>query len=77
MPFSTPLAVAIYFTIWWTVWMAILPFGVRSMHEEGDIPKGVDPGAPVAPKLAMKAVATTVVSAVVFVALVIVTKATE
>lgn len=77
MPFSTPLALAIYFTIWWTVLLAILPFGVRSLHEDGDVPEGSDPGAPVAPRLAMKALATTLVSAVVFAAVAIVAKATE
>ncbi|WP_018265951.1 DUF1467 family protein [Methylosinus sp. LW4] len=66
MPFTTPLAVAIYLTIWWIVLFAILPFGVRSSEEEGDTPEGGDPGAPVAPKLWMKAVATTIVSAVLF-----------
>ncbi|CAN2533362.1 MAG TPA: DUF1467 family protein [Methylosinus sp.] len=66
MPFSTPLAVAIYLTIWWILLFAILPFGVRSSEEEGDTPTGGDPGAPIAPKLWIKAVVTTVVSAVLF-----------
>ncbi len=70
MPFSTPLAVAIYFTIWWIVLFAVLPFGVRSTHEDADAPENADPGAPVAPKLAIKALITTAVSAVVFAALV-------
>lgn len=74
MPFQTPLAIAIYFTIWWTVLFAILPLGVRSLHEEGDAAPGSDPGAPVAPRLAMKALVTTVVSAVVFALLVAVAK---
>lgn len=74
MPFATPLAVAIYFTIWWIVLLAILPFGVRSIHEEGGAPEGVDPGAPVAPRLLTKAAVTTVVSGVVFAVVVIVVK---
>jgi predicted secreted protein len=52
--------------MWWIVLFAILPFGVRSQHESGDYLQGTDPGAPVAPKLAMKAVITTIVSAVLF-----------
>ncbi len=63
---STPLAIAVYFTIWWTVLFAILPFGVRSLHEEGGAPAGSDPGAPVKPRLLAKALWTTAVSAVVF-----------
>lgn len=77
MPFSTPLAVAIYLTIWWVVLFAILPLGVRSVHEDGEAPEGVDPGAPVAPKLAKKALITTLVSAIIFAALAIYVKLTE
>jgi predicted secreted protein len=66
LPFPTPLAIAIYLTIWWIVLFAILPFGVRSSQDEGDTPTGADPGAPVAPKLWIKAVATTFVSAILF-----------
>ncbi|HEY8579285.1 MAG TPA: DUF1467 family protein [Beijerinckiaceae bacterium] len=63
---STPLAFAIYFTMWWTVLFAILPWGVRSLHEEGGAPAGADPGAPVAPRLALKALWTTAVTTVLF-----------
>jgi predicted secreted protein len=70
MPFSTPLAIVIFLTIWFTVLFAVLPFGVRSQHESGDMVAGTDPGAPVAPRLVVKAVWTTVVSTIVFVALV-------
>lgn len=63
---STPLLMAIYFTIWWTVLFAILPLGVRSLHEEGGGVAGTDPGAPTNPKLMRKAILTTIVSSVVF-----------
>jgi predicted secreted protein len=63
---TTPMAIAVYFTMWWIVLFAILPFGVRSQHESGEYLQGTDPGAPVAPKLAMKAVVTTIVSAILF-----------
>jgi len=52
--FQTSVAVAVYFTMWWIVLFAILPLGVRSLHEEGDTPEGSDPGAPVAPMLLKK-----------------------
>ena len=74
MPFATPLAVAIYFTIWWVVLLTILPLGVRSIHEEGEAPEGVDPGAPIAPRLVAKAALTTIVAAFVFAIVVIVVK---
>jgi predicted secreted protein len=64
MPLPTPLAVAIYITIWFTVLFAILPIGVRSQQEDGVVIPGTEPGAPVAPRLVMKAIVTTLVSAV-------------
>lgn len=68
MPFTLPLALAIYVTIWWIVLFAVLPFGVRSAEEAGEeLPEGSDPGAPVAPQLVKKAAITTVIAAIVFV----------
>ncbi len=63
---SATTALAIFFIIWWTVLFAVLPWGIRSQHEAGDIVPGTDPGAPALPMLARKAAWTTVVSAVVF-----------
>jgi predicted secreted protein len=74
MPFSTPMAIAIFFTTWFTVLFAVLPFGVRSQHEAGDLVPGTDPGAPVAPKLWIKAFWTTVLTALIFVVIVIVAR---
>lgn len=68
---STPLSIAVYFTMWWIVLFAILPIGVQSQHEAGvtDLPAGSDAGAPVAPMLLRKALWTTLVSALLFAAL--------
>lgn len=52
--------------MWWVVLFAILPFGVRSQAESGNIVPGSDPGAPAIPNLRMKLVWTTVVSAIIF-----------
>ena len=60
------ISIAIYLTVWWTVLFAILPIGVKSQHESDEMVPGTEPGAPVAPKLLMKAGITTLVSAVVF-----------
>jgi len=69
MPFSLPLSAAIFLTIWFTVLFAVLPFGVRSQHEAGEIVPGTDPGAPVSPRLLAKALWTTLISAAIFAAL--------
>ena len=66
MPFSLPLAAAIYLTIWWIVLFAVLPWGVRSQHESGEISPGTEPGAPMLPRMAAKLVWTTVVASIVF-----------
>jgi len=44
MPVAT--ALAIFFLIWWVVLFAVLPWGIKSQHEEDDIAPGTDPGAP-------------------------------
>lgn len=59
-------AVAIYFVIWWTTLFVVLPLGVRSQIEAGEVSPGTDPGAP-AKTSVMKIIAiNTVVSAVGF-----------
>jgi predicted secreted protein len=62
---SAALAAAIYFVLWWIVLFAVLPWGVESQEEAGDISPGSDPGAPMRPLLLRKAIATTLVSALI------------
>jgi predicted secreted protein len=57
--------VAIYFVVWWVVLFAVLPWGVRTQEEEGDVVLGTARSAPSRPMLLRKALATTVVSAVI------------
>jgi predicted secreted protein len=59
-----------FLTIWFTVLFAVLPVGDRSQHETGDIAAETDPGAPVAPRLVGRAIGTTLISGVLFAALV-------
>ena len=62
MSWST--ALAIYFVAWWIVLFLVLPFGVRSQHEDGEVVPGTDPGAPVGPMLVKKLIWTSVLTAV-------------
>jgi predicted secreted protein len=57
---------AVYFVIWWIVLFAVLPFGVSSQAESGDVAEGTEPGAPVVPGLIKKALITSVIAAAVF-----------
>ena len=66
MPITT--AVAIFFLIWWVVLFAVLPWGIRSQHEGGEIVPGTDPGAPTIPNLGRKLLWTTLVSVAIFAA---------
>jgi predicted secreted protein len=58
-------AVSLYFVIWWIALFAVLPFGIRSQIEEGEVAAGTEPGAPAAPHLREKAVWTTIVAGIV------------
>jgi predicted secreted protein len=66
VPWTTSLA--IYFIFWWLVFFAVLPWGIRSQHEQGDVVPGTDPGAPAIHGLKTKLVWTTVVASVAFAA---------
>jgi predicted secreted protein len=54
--------IAIYFVVWWIILFAVLPFGVRTQEEEGDVVLGTERSAPHKPMLVRKAVATSIVS---------------
>ena len=65
---SAITSLAIFFIIWWVVLFTVLPWGIRSQVESGDVVPGSDPGAPAVPKLKSKLVWTTLVSLVMFAA---------
>ncbi len=45
-------AIALYFVIWWITLFMVLPFGVRSQQEVGEVTAGSDPGAPASVRFA-------------------------
>lgn len=63
---SLTLALALYFIIWWTVLFAVLPFGVRTQEDAGEVVPGTPESAPAKLQLAKTALITTLVSFVVF-----------
>jgi predicted secreted protein len=64
MPLATGLA--IFFLIWWVVLFAVLPWGVRSQHEDDTAVPGTDPGAPTKSKIGWKLLWTTLVAFAVY-----------
>lgn len=63
MSWATGLMV--YLVIWWTVLFAVLPLGVRRVENPG---KGQERGAPERPQILRKAVITSIVAAVLWIA---------
>ncbi|MEJ8574642.1 DUF1467 family protein [Microbaculum marinum] len=64
MPITSGLA--IYFVLWWLVLFAVLPWGVRTQADRGEVVPGSEPGSPERPMLVRKLVATTLIAAVIF-----------
>lgn len=52
-------AIVVYVIIWWCVFFAVLPFGVRP-DDSGVV--GADPGAPADPRLKQKAITTSLIA---------------
>ncbi len=55
----------VYFLIWWVVLFAVLPWGVQVPDKPEP---GHAPSAPINPRMGLKVIATTVVSAFIWVA---------
>ncbi len=56
---------AVYFVTWWLCLFIVLPIGVRTQDEEGETTLGTIGSAPARPMLARKALAATVLAAVI------------
>ena len=54
---------AMYAVSWWITLFAVLPLGVRSQVESGEITPGTEPGAPAKPRL-LRVIAITTVAAI-------------
>lgn len=57
--------IMVYLVIWWTILFAVLPLGVRRVENPG---KGQERGAPERPDLLRKAIITSIVAAVLWIA---------
>lgn len=59
-------AIALYFIIWWLTLFAVLPIGVRSQEEAGEVVPGSEIGAPVKARMGFKVLLTTAISIPIF-----------
>lgn len=64
MPWA--LGIATFVIIWWVLFFAILPFGVRSQHEADSMVPGTDPGAPIRHRIGLKMLINTLLAAVLW-----------
>lgn len=62
---SWATGVMVYLVIWWTILFAVLPLGVRRVENPG---RGQEHGAPERPELLRKAIITSIVAAVLWIA---------
>ena len=62
---SWATGVMVYLVLWWTVLFAVLPLGVSRAHNPG---RGEERGAPERPDLVRKAIITSVVAGLLWVA---------
>ncbi len=59
----------VFLILWWLVFFVTLPFGVRAPHEAGEaVGAGHADGAPVRPRLWLKAGVTTVITGLLWAA---------
>lgn len=63
---SLIFAIAIYFVVWWISLFVVLPFGVRTQEEAGDVVAGTPKSAPARFSLLRVALINTVVAFVIF-----------
>jgi predicted secreted protein len=63
---SWPIAIALYFVIWWVTLFAVLPIGLKTQEEAGDVVPGTPEGAPSAFRALRVVVINTIVATTVF-----------
>jgi len=63
---SLPISIGIYFICWWLAFFMVLPIGIRAQSDDDNAEPGMAESAPYAPHLWIKALAATVLSAIIF-----------
>lgn len=58
--------IATYVIIWWLTLFIVLPFGIVTQDEAGDVEDGSAPSAPLQPQIIRKVLITTAISVIVF-----------
>ncbi|MDQ6434460.1 DUF1467 family protein [Mesorhizobium sp. LHD-90] len=67
-------AFAVFLIIWWVVLFAVLPFGLKTQDDDGEVLPGTHSSAPRGPHMLRAVIWTTVVSLLIFGFLVLLTR---
>ena len=61
-------SIIVYVLIWWMIFFSVLPVGIQSNKEKfREKIEGVDPGAPINPKIGKKFLITTLITSIIFI----------
>ena len=61
-------SIIVYVLIWWIIFFSVLPIGIQSNKEKfKEKIEGVDPGAPINPKIGKKFLITTLITSIIFI----------
>ena len=61
-------SIIVYVLIWWIIFFSVLPVGIQSNKEKyKERIGGMDPGAPINPKIGKKFLITTIITSTIFI----------
>ena len=61
-------SIIVYVLIWWIIFFSVLPVGIQSNKEKfRERIEGMDPGAPINPKIGKKFLITTIITSIIFI----------
>ena len=61
-------SIIVYVLIWWIIFFSILPVGIQSNKDKfKEKIDGMDPGAPINPKIAKKFLITTIITSIIYI----------
>ena len=61
-------SIIVYVLIWWIFFFSVLPVGIQSNKEKfKEKIEGIDPGAPINPKIGKKFLITTLITSIIFI----------
>jgi predicted secreted protein len=61
-------SIIVYVLIWWIIFFSVLPVGIQSSKEKfKERVYGMDPGAPINPKIGRKFLITTIITSIIFI----------